>query len=269
MNSELQVFNNPEFGDIRVLEIDGEPWWVLVDVCRVLGIANPRNVAARMDGDEKNTVHLADGNRGNPDITIVNEPGLYKVILRSDKPIAKPFMRWVTHEVIPSIRKTGSYTIGQRQVPELPTDYLSALRALVTEVEKNITLAQENRQQADQIMEMEPKASYYDVVLNCPDLISTSIVAKDYGKSAQWLNNFLHENGVQYKQGGVWLPYQKYADMGYTGSKTHTFDNNGSAHTRVHTYWTQRGRLFIYDLMKAAGIKPLMERELETEMIPA
>lgn len=116
--------------------------------------------------------------------------------------------------------------------------------------------------QTQQISELKPKASYYDVVLNAKDLLSTSKIAKDYGKSAVWLNKWLHEQGIQYKQGGIWLLYQKYAEQGYTSTKTQTFSgNDGEIHTKVHTYWTQKGRLFIYDLLKASGILPLIEQE--------
>ena len=116
--------------------------------------------------------------------------------------------------------------------------------------------------QRQQIAELQPKASYYDVVLNCKDLISTSVIAKDYGKSAIWLNQYLHDKGVQYKQGAIWLLYQKHAQRGYTNTKTQSFlGSDGKTHTKVHTYWTQNGRLFIYDLLKADGIVPLIEQE--------
>ena len=115
--------------------------------------------------------------------------------------------------------------------------------------------------QSQQIAELQPKATYYDLVLNCKDLISTSAIAKDYGKSAVWMNRWLHEKGVQFKQGNIWLLYQKYAEKGYTSTKTHSYaGTDGEPHTKVHTYWTQKGRLFIYDLMKEDGILPLIER---------
>jgi anti-repressor protein len=115
--------------------------------------------------------------------------------------------------------------------------------------------------QTQQIAELQPKASYYDVVLNCKDLISTTEIAKDYGKSAVWLNAHLHERKVQFKQGGIWLLYAKYAEKGYTNTKTQTYNgNDGNPHTKVHTYWTQKGRLFIYDLLKSEGITPLIEQ---------
>ena len=117
--------------------------------------------------------------------------------------------------------------------------------------------------QNQQITEMKPKASYYDVVLNCKDLISTSAIAKDYGKSAIWMNRYLHEKGVQFKQGDIWLLYQKYAEKGYTSTKTYSYPGtDGNVHTKVHTYWTQKGRLFIYGLMKADGMPPIIEQEV-------
>lgn len=116
--------------------------------------------------------------------------------------------------------------------------------------------------QEQQIAELQPKASYYDVVLNCKDLLSITSIAKDYGKSGVWLNRYLHQNGVQYKQGQNWLLYQKYAEKGYTSTKTQTFPGaDRQQHTKVHTYWTQKGRLFIYDLLKTNGLLPLIEQD--------
>lgn len=123
-------------------------------------------------------------------------------------------------------------------------------------------LKTENAQQKQLLAEYSPKASYYDVVLQTKDALSTSQIAKDYGKSAKWLNAMLHDLGVQYNQGGVWLLYQKYAELGYTRSKTHTYSgNDGEQHSRLHTYWTQKGRLFIYELLKSKDILPLIEAE--------
>lgn len=128
---------------------------------------------------------------------------------------------------------------------------------------QNMELTETVAVQNQQILEMQPKVSYYDVVLNCKDLISTSAIAKDYGKSAIWMNRYLHEKGVQFKQGDIWLLYQKYAQKGYTSTKTHSYPgSDGETHTKVHTYWTQKGRLFIYELMKSDGMKPLIEQEV-------
>lgn len=128
---------------------------------------------------------------------------------------------------------------------------------------QNMELTDTIAVQNQQILEMKPKVSYYDVVLNCKDLISTSAIAKDYGKSAIWMNRYLHEKGVQFKQGDIWLLYQRYAQKGYTSTKTHSYlGKDGETHTKVHTYWTQKGRLFIYELMKSDGMKPLIEQEV-------
>lgn len=107
--NELQIFTNPDFGEIRTVEIDGEPWFIAVDVCRALDIQNSRDAVARLDDDEKNTVVLTDSIPGNPNRAIINEPGLYSLVLGSRKPEAKVFKRWITHEVIPAIRRTGAY----------------------------------------------------------------------------------------------------------------------------------------------------------------
>ena len=129
-------------------------------------------------------------------------------------------------------------------------------------LQTNEKLELENKIQSQQIAELKPKASYYDVVLNCKDLLSISVIAKDYGWSAIRLNEYLHKKGVQFKQGKTWLLYQKYAVKGYTSTKTHEYlGNDGANHTNVHTYWTQKGRLFIYDLLKSDGIVPLIERD--------
>ena len=126
---------------------------------------------------------------------------------------------------------------------------------------ENAKLLNENTEQAEKIKNMLPKASYYDYVLSAEGLMPISTIAKDYGKSAVWMNRWLHEHGVQYKQGQVWLLYQKYADMGYVKSKTFAVsDENGNPNAKLHTCWTQKGRLFIYELLKEYGILPLMEQ---------
>ena len=130
--------------------------------------------------------------------------------------------------------------------------------------QRNTVLEEQNAVQSQQIAELQPKASYYDLVLNCKDVVSMTIIAKDYGWSAKRMNQFLHEMGVQYKQGNTWLLYQRYAEKGYTSTRTNThLGKDGDVHTSVHTYWTQAGRLFIYDLLKEHGVLPLVERMQE------
>ena len=128
--------------------------------------------------------------------------------------------------------------------------------------QQNGSLIETTAVQAKQIEEMKPKAAYYNLVLSSEGLMPISTIAKDYGKSAVWLNRWLHEHGIQYKQGDIWLLYQKYADKGYVKSKTYTVkDDNGNSLAKLHTNWTQAGRLFIYELLKAEGILPLIEQD--------
>lgn len=260
--SNLKVFKNQEFGEVRTVTIDGEAYFVGKDVAEILGYSNTKDaLASHVDPDDKTIMQRSESttfdipNRG---LTIINESGLYSLILSSKLPTAKKFKHWVTSEVLPAIQKHGMYAIDDLIAdPDLG---IAALNALKAERGKNKKLAQSVAVQTQQIAEMTPKASYYDVVLNCKDLVSMSTISKDYGWSAAKMNRFLHEKGVQFKQGDIWLLYQKYAENGYTSTKTHTYLDDGGQHTKVHTYWTQKGRLFIYELLKKDGIYPQVER---------
>lgn len=110
------------------------------------------------------------------------------------------------------------------------------------------------------IEELQPKASYYDMILQCKDLIATTVIAKDYGMSVKKFNAILHDLGIQFKQGDVWVLYAKYQGNGYLKTKTHNYpDADGIQHSKEHSYWTQKGRLFLYDLLKQHDVLPLME----------
>ena len=258
----IQIFQNAEFGSVRTADINGVPYFVGKDVAEILGYSNTRKALLdHVDEEDKTdgvTIRDSIGREQAP--VLINESGLYSLILSSKMPNARRFKRWVTSEILPTIRKHGVYATDELIAnPDLA---IAAFTALKEEREKNRLLEQTTAVQKQQIAEMKPKASYYDVVLNCKDLISTSTVAKDYGKSAIWMNRYLHEKGVQFKQGDIWLLYQKYAEKGYTSTKTHSyFANDGTIHTKPHTYWTQKGRLFVYELLKADGILPTMEQE--------
>lgn len=256
----LQTFNHTELGSVRTAVINGEPYFVGRDVAAALGYSNPRDALAKHIDDEDKGVAKCDTPGGIQEFTVINESGLYSLILSSRLPAAKKFKRWVTSEVLPAIRKHGVYAVDELLAD--PDTLIAALTQLKAEREKTKALAETVAVQNQQIAEMKPKASYYDVVLNCKDLVAISVIAKDYGWSASRMNQYLHEKGVQFKQGGIWLLYQKYAERGYTSTKTHSYPaNDGAVHTKVHTYWTQQGRLFIYGLLKADGILPMMERE--------
>lgn len=135
-----------------------------------------------------------------------------------------------------------------------------ANKKLVQLTLQNVQLIEENNAQAEQLSEMQPKINYYEIVLNSKGLLPISAIAKDYGKSAKWLNRWLYEHGVQYKQGKVWFLYQKFADKGYVKSRTYTVTDESGTSSAIHTYWTQKGRLFIYELLKENGILPIVEQ---------
>lgn len=259
MNNEIQIFENAEFGSIRTVEINSEPYFVGKDVAEVLGYSNTRDALSKRVDDEDKGVAKCDTLGGYQDLTVINESGLYSLILSSKLPKAKQFKRWVTSEILPSIRKHGMYATDELLAN--PDIAIAAFTAIKEEREKAKRLESEIAVQKQQIAELKPKASYYDVVLNCKDLMSVTEIAKDYGMTARRLNKLLHELKVQYKQGKkIWLLYKDYANKGYTNTKTQTYNgNDGEVHTKVHTYWTQKGRLFIYDLLKSKGILPLIE----------
>lgn len=259
---ELQIFKNAEFGSVRTITVEGEPYFVGKDVAEILGYSNTRKALSDHVDEEDKGVTKCDTPGGMQDLTVINESGLYSLILSSKMPNAKRFKRWVTSEVLPTIRRHGLYAMDE--VLANPDILINALLELKAERERSANLEAMVAVQSQQMIEMQPKVSYYDVVLNCKDLVAISVIAKDYGWSATKLNQYLQQKGIQYKQGGkIWLLYQKYAEKGYTSTKTHSYPgSDGSTHTKVHTYWTQRGRLFIYDLLKADGILPLVEQEV-------
>lgn len=249
--NQLQIFNHEEFGNVRVLGDFNNPLFCLADVCRILELPQVAKVVQRLDKDVLST-HPLETAGGIQQMYFINEDGLYDVILDSRKPNAKRFRKWLTVEVVPSIRKTGMYID-----PNAPID-TQLLRQLADEIDR-----QRNKVAVleTQVAQLQPKASYCDLILQCPDLVSTSQIAKDYGFSGKTFNKILHNLKVEFKQGGVWLLYQKYARLGWTSTKTYHFtDIAGQEHCRVHTYWTQKGRLGLYELLKQNGYLPTIER---------
>lgn len=266
---DMKIYENSEFGSVRTLSLDGIPYFVGKDVAEILGYSNTKDaISVHVDEEDKRVIQRSENttfeipNRG---LTVINESGMYSLVLSSKLPNARKFKRWITNEVLPAIRKHGVYAVDE--LLENPDMLIAALTELKAEREHRELLEHTVAVQNQQISEMKPKASYYDVVLNCKDLVAISTIAKDYGWSANRMNRYLYEKGVQLKQGNkIWLLYQKYAEKGYTSTKTHSYlGNDGTVHTRVHTYWTQQGRLFIYGLLKENGILPIMEREVSVE----
>lgn len=256
--NEVQLFNF-ENHEVRSLVINSEPWFVGKDVASILGYKKPENAITNHVDDEDKTTTLIQGTGSNykSKTVIINESGLYSLVLSSKLPSAKKFKRWVTSEVLPALRKTGSHSIQ----PTLPKTYKEALIELVAQVEANEKLELENKMKDQQLNELKPKADYYDQILQSKSLVLISQIAKDYGYGAPTMNKKLHELGVQYKQGGQWLLYSKYQNKGYTHSRTINITrSDGRSDVRMQTEWTQKGRLFLYELLKKNGILPIIEQ---------
>lgn len=168
--NDIQIFKNPDFGEVRTLSIDGEPWFVAANVCKALCIANSRDAVARLDGDEKG-VALTDTPVGAQDVVTVNGPGLYTLVLSSRKPEAKTFKRWITHEVIPAIRKSGGYIAGQESMTpeELMAKALTVAQRTLAEREARIS------QLSTQAAIMAPKADYSLADLNTADVLNLGL----------------------------------------------------------------------------------------------
>ena len=249
--SQIKLFEHPSFGQIRTITTkSGEALFCGRDVALALGYKDATNaVKLHCKGVVKH--HPLETAGGIQQARFITEGDLYRLIFNSKLPAAEAFEAWVVDEVLPSIRKHGVYAVTDL----LENDDLleQALVHLREERTKRLVAEQ-------QLLEARPKLSYYDIVLKAPSLLTTTEIAKDYGLSAKKLNQILRDQRVQFKQSGRWFLYQDYASMGYTQSQTHVYGEDGACAT--HMYWTQKGRLFIYDLLKnQLGILPVVERE--------
>ena len=258
---ELQIFKNEQFGQVRMVEIEGQPWLVGKDVAEILGYAKPLDAISRhVDEDDSVKYGLTDNLGRTQNTIIINESGLYSLILSSKLPQAKEFKRWVTSEVLPSIRKHGMYATDQLlNDPDLA---IAAFQALKAERTKSKELEVQNSKLQSELDEMKPKADYVDVMLANKGLISTTAIAKNYGESAKKFNLRLKDLGIIFKQGKVWLPYAKYHTKGYVHIEPHPITHkNGTPDVSLHTKWTVKGHFFLYEILKDNGILPLIERE--------
>ena len=262
--SELQIFKSPAFGQVRTVTIDGEPWFVAKDVATALGYSNTRDaIAKHVDDDDKNTVVIRDG-KGNPNQTVINESGLYSLVLSSKLPTAKNFKHWITSEVLPSIRKHGAYMTPEKIEEALlnPDTLIRLATELKTEREARKHAELEAASAKQVIGELKPKADYTDRILSSKGTVTTTAIAKDYGMSATGFNKLLHELHVIYKIKKQWFLYAKYQAKGYTHSKTFDFvHTDGKPDCNMQTEWTQKGRLFLYEFLKSHDILPMIERD--------
>lgn len=262
--NEIKIFENEQFGKVRTLEIENEPYFVGKDVADILGYQNgSRDINLYVEEEDRLKYKISTSGQLREQI-LVNESGLYSLILASRKKEARAFKRWVTHEVLPSIRKHGAYMTDEvlKEALTSPDFLIKLATELKEEREKRIALEIDNNIKAQQIGELKPKADYVDKILKSKSLMNVSQIAKDYGMSATKFNKILHELKVQYKQAEQWLLYSKYHDKGYTHSEIFDFENkNGINETKLTTKWTNKGRLFLYNLLKDNGYLPLIEME--------
>lgn len=248
------------YGDLE------NPLFLAKDIARAIEHSNITKMLEIVGKkDELTSGYVVDTIGRKQEMKLLTENQVYKVLMRSDKPIAMEIQEGL-YNFLKAWRKKEITVIPVKQrlllnIIEADNDMSKALA--VNEYENRYVkpLELENKVKTQQIAELQPKGTYYDLVLQCPNLLSITVIAKDYGESGQWLNNKLHELGVQYKQGDIWLLYQKYADKGYTKTKTQPITRSTGPDVKIHTYWTQKGRLFIYGILKNIGILPKIEKE--------
>ncbi len=250
MENQLQMFQSEEFGKLEVLMIEGKPYFPATVCAEILGYATPRHAITRhCKGGMKRAV-LTNG--GEQEVTFIPEGDLYRLIIRSKLPSAERFEKFVFDEVLPSIRKHGAYVTDEtlEKILESPFFASRLFNEISEERAKNTALM-------EHIETLAPKARLFDLILQSTNSIPVSLIAKDYGMSAVTFNRLLCEMHIQYKMGETWLLHQPYADKGYTKSRTYYANENTAV---VHTYWTMRGRLFIFDKLASCGIFPVPEK---------
>ena len=266
---EIKLFKF-EGNEVRTLKINDEPYFVGKDVAEILGYSNTRKALQdHVDlEDKKDGVTIRDSIGRSQRPTIITESGLYSLILSSKMPNAKRFKHWVTSEVLPAIRKHGAYMTdakafdvvnnknGLADLLQQAADQLKQKDIRIEEMET------ENRNLNHQLEESNKKASYLDLILGDPTPILITQIANDYGYSAVAFNRLLKKFKVQRRVNGQWILYKAYMGKGYTSTKSKTYqDKHGNLRTKIYTVWTQKGRRFIYDILKENDILPLIERE--------
>lgn len=229
--NEVQIFNNEEFGRVRTLVIDGEPWFVGKDVAEILGYSNTRKALADHVDEEDKGVTKCDTLGGVQDLTVINESGLYGLILSSKMPNAKKFKHWVTCEVLPAIRKHGIYA----------TD--NVIDNILNNPDFGIQLLTKLKEERAARVEAERRNA---ILMHVNKTYTVTEIAKELGlKSAIQLNKILAEKKIQYQVNGTWVMYSKYSDLGYEEIKQEVLD---SGRVIYHRRITQMGREFILQL---------------------
>ena len=284
--SEITIFKNEQFGEIRTAGTAENPMFCLSDVCKVLELDQVSRVKSRLNeaGVTSIKVGVQTGTKkdGTPsiqniDMTFINETNLYKVIMRSDKPQAEPFQEWVCGEVLPSIRKNGGYIASTGLTDEeiMARALDIAHKTIERKQIENMSLRKENGEQKKEIVRLESEnvqliaenqelkndKNYLDLIMRSKALLTVSQIAQDYGMSGKALNKKLADMGIQYSINGQWILYAKYKDCGYVSSRSIDITrSDGRPDVVLHTEWTQAGRKFLYEELKKQNIIPMLER---------
>lgn len=260
MSLEVQVFDN-----LKVKEENGQVLFDAESAAIGLGIstvAKSGNVVVRWS--RVNKYLFSTSGEGVKRGDFITEPQFHKLAIKANNETAEKFQDWVTSEVLPAIRKHGTYMTDQtiEEVLTNPDTIIRLATDLKQERQAKLLLAQENSVLLQQNNELKPKADYTDLVLANKTLVSITFIAKDYGMSGLAMNKLLHNLGVQYNQSGVWLLYAKHQTKGWTQSETHAVvRKDGSKKMVMNTKWTQKGRLGIYNLLKTNGYLPVIEQD--------
>lgn len=276
MRNELTVFENEKFGKLEVLVENGKEYFPATEIAKILGYSNPQKAIrdhCREDGCTIRSVGVVTGKKTDGTDAIqfvnkkyINEGNLYRLITKSNLPQAEVFESWVFDEVLPTIRKTGMYmtdNVWETIIndPEKLGEVLINYGKVKKEKE---LLEEENQIQKQLIAEYKPIKEYVDTILSSEDTMTTTQIAADYGFSAYELNKTLNEQRVVRKVGGQWILYIEHMNKGYTKSETMTVKKkDGTDKVVANTKWTQKGRLFIHNLLENLGIKANMDREKE------
>lgn len=244
MENKLMIFENDAFGKVRTLNLNGEPWFVAVDVCSVLDLSNPTIAVSRLDEDERAKFNL--GRQG--DATIVNEPGLYTLVLGSRKPEAKAFKRWITHEVLPNIRKHGVYITDEKL--KLFAEHPELLDALM----KSLYAAHaENLRHRAERQTLLPKADYYDAFMDADGCTNLRTTAKELNVPERWFARFLQQTGFLYRSpAGNLMPYAIPRNRGLF--RVRDYVRNG--HSGAYTLITPMGKSLFRELLRCGEALP-------------
>lgn len=257
--NELQNFNF-NGNQLRTVLIDDEPFFVGKDAAVAIGYKNFRDALKSHVKDKYKRESRITTPSGVQTVTVISEPGLYQLAGESKLPSAEPFQDWVYEEVLPTIRKHGAYMTNEviEKTLTSPDFIIQLATKLKYEQEARLELEKENSQLSLDLAEANKKLPFLEWALQTKGLVTPTIIAKKYGKTAIWLNDWLHKQGIQFKQGKCWVLYKKYDDKGYSDT---IFSPTDIDHLHPSMKWTVKGMKFIYELLKENGYLPISERD--------